>query len=95
MAHNALVILTDQMPLDRALVKLKKTLSMNGTTGTLRQREHYVKPSVRKRMKSKRARVKAEKREKQMTDAHAEYEARVEARKQFGRRIYAPYSGGG
>lgn len=58
MADNAVVVLDDRMPLDRALVKLKKALSMNGTTGELRRREHYVKPSLRRRMKQQRARAK-------------------------------------
>jgi ribosomal protein S21 len=58
MAHNALVVLDDRTPLDRALTKLKRELAMTGTTAELKRRAHYVKPSLARRMKSTRARVK-------------------------------------
>ncbi len=41
-----------------------------------------------RRLKSERARAKAKKRELQMRDTIAYVDARIEARKQFGGRIY-------
>jgi ribosomal protein S21 len=58
MAWNAIVVLDDMTPLDKALSKLKKLLAMNGTSGDLKRREHYVKPSLKRRMKSVRASAK-------------------------------------
>jgi ribosomal protein S21 len=55
---NAVVVLDDRMPLDKALKQLKKALAMNGTSGDLKRREHYVKPSLARRRKSLRARAK-------------------------------------
>jgi small subunit ribosomal protein S21 len=58
MAHNALVVLDDRMPLDRALTKLKRDLAMSGTAAELKRRAHYIKPGERRRLKSQRARAK-------------------------------------
>jgi ribosomal protein S21 len=61
MAHNALVVLDDRTPLDRALTKLRKELAMTGAAAELKRRAHYVKLGERRRLKSKRARVKVAK----------------------------------
>jgi small subunit ribosomal protein S21 len=61
MADNAVVTLHYDMSLERALARLKKLLALNGTYADLKRRAHYVKPGERKRLKSKRARVKLRK----------------------------------
>jgi small subunit ribosomal protein S21 len=43
---------------DRAMRRLKKKLDKEGTMRELRAREHYEKPSERKRKKSARARAR-------------------------------------
>jgi ribosomal protein S21 len=58
MSWNVIVVIDDRMPLERALVKLKKALAMNGTFAAMKRHEHYVKPSLARRRKSLRARAK-------------------------------------
>jgi ribosomal protein S21 len=58
MSWNVIVVIDDRMPLERGLVKLKKALAMNGTFAAMKRHEHYVKPSLARRRKSLRARVK-------------------------------------
>lgn len=43
---------------DRAMRRLKKKLDKEGTMRDLRARDHYEKPSERKRKKSARARAR-------------------------------------
>jgi small subunit ribosomal protein S21 len=81
MAHNnAVVVLDDQMPLDKALKQLKKALSMNGTSGDLKRREHYVKPSLARRMKSKRARAKLAKQARRKSELSESMELQMKER---------------
>jgi ribosomal protein S21 len=58
---NAVVVLGDMMPLDRALSQLKKALAMNGSFREQQAHAFYLKPGERKRLKSKRARAKVAK----------------------------------
>ncbi|HEX6972259.1 MAG TPA: 30S ribosomal protein S21 [Limnochordia bacterium] len=43
-------------PLDRALRRFKKSLRQSGVLSELRRREHYLKPSVKKKKKADAAR---------------------------------------
>lgn len=43
-------------PLDRALRRFKKSLRQSGVMGELRRREHYLKPSVKRKKKADAAR---------------------------------------
>jgi len=48
--------------LDDALRRFKRQVSRNGTLAEARKREYYVKPGIRRKMKSEAARKKANKR---------------------------------
>lgn len=48
--------------LDSALKRFKKQCARSGVIGEVRKREHYEKPSVRKKLKSEAARKKKNKR---------------------------------
>ena len=47
--------------LDSALKRFKRQCARSGVMGEVRKREHYEKPSVRKKKKSEAARKKARK----------------------------------
>ncbi len=53
------VIIKDGESLEQALKKFKRITAP--TRRELRKREHYVKPGLAKRLKSKEARIKAKK----------------------------------
>lgn len=48
----------DNESLDNALKRFKRQCARSGVLGEVRKREHYEKPSVRKKMKSEAARRK-------------------------------------
>jgi small subunit ribosomal protein S21 len=49
-------------PFEVALRQFKKKVELSGITAEMRKREHYEKPSVRKKLKSLAARKNARKR---------------------------------
>lgn len=48
--------------LDNALKRFKKQCARSGVIGEVRKREHYEKPSVKKKLKAEAARKKKNKR---------------------------------
>ena len=56
MAH---VIVKENENLESALKRFKRSCARDGVMSELRKREHYEKPSVRKKKKSEAARKKA------------------------------------
>ena len=48
-------------PIDSALRRFKRKCSRDGIIGDLRRKEHYEKPSVRKKKKSEAARKRSSK----------------------------------
>ncbi len=56
------VVIKENEDLDDALRRFKRQVSRNGTLTEARKREYYVKPGVRRKMKSEAARKKARKR---------------------------------
>ena len=52
----AKVIVKDNEALDDALRRFKRQVSRNGTLLEARKREYYVKPGVRRKLKSEAAR---------------------------------------
>ncbi|MDY6062247.1 MAG: 30S ribosomal protein S21 [Erysipelotrichaceae bacterium] len=52
----AKVIVKDNENLDDALRRFKRQVSRNGTLAEARKREYYVKPGVRRKLKSEAAR---------------------------------------
>lgn len=50
------VILKDNENLDDALRRFKRNVSRNGTLAEAKKREYYVKPGVKKKLKSLAAR---------------------------------------
>jgi small subunit ribosomal protein S21 len=56
MAH---VIVKENESLESALKRFKRSCARDGVMSELRKREHYEKPSVRKKKKSEAARKKA------------------------------------
>lgn len=50
------VVLKDNEVLDDALRRFKRQVSRNGTLAEARKREFYVKPGVRRKLKSEAAR---------------------------------------
>ncbi len=50
------VIVNENESLDSALRRFKKNCARNGTLAEIRKREHYEKPSVRRKKKSEAAR---------------------------------------
>lgn len=59
----AVVIVDQNEPIDRVLKRFKKECQKAGILSELRRREHYEKPSVRRRRKIEAARRKARRRE--------------------------------
>ena len=54
-----IVLVDDNEPIDKALRRFKKECQKSGVLTELRRREHYEKPSVRKKRKIEAARRKA------------------------------------
>ena len=57
-----IVIVEENEPIDRALKRFKKECQKSGVPAELRRREHYEKPSVRRKRKIEAARRKARRR---------------------------------
>ena len=49
------VVLKDNEGLDDALRRFKRQVSRNGTLAEARKREYYVKPGIKKKLKSEAA----------------------------------------
>jgi small subunit ribosomal protein S21 len=60
------VVLEENEPIDKALKRFKKECQKSGIPAELRRREHYEKPSVRKKRKIEAARRKARRRQMKM-----------------------------
>ena len=58
----AQVIVREGENLESALKRFKRSCARDGVMSELRKREHYEKPSVKKKKKSEAARKKASKR---------------------------------
>jgi small subunit ribosomal protein S21 len=94
MSHNALIVIDDTMPVERALATLKKNLLKDGIFKEMQKRAYYEKPAIKKRRKQEAVRKRIRTRELKKAFALEEQTARVEYRKQFGGRIYvAPQEG--
>ncbi len=52
----AKVLVKDNENLDDALRRFKRQVNRNGTLAEVRKREYYVKPGVRRKLKSEAAR---------------------------------------
>ena len=52
----ARVVVKDNEPLDDALRRFKRQVTRNGTLAEARKREYYVKPGVKRKLKSESAR---------------------------------------
>lgn len=61
------VTVRDGEGVDRALKRFKRKVEQAGILKEVRKREHYVKPSIKKKLKSRAAEARARKREKRMT----------------------------
>jgi len=57
----AQVIVRDNESLENALKRFKRSCAKDGLMGEIRKREHYEKPSVKRKKKSEAARKKAKK----------------------------------
>lgn len=55
------VVVKENEALDDALRRFKRQVSRNGTLAEARKREYYVKPGVKKKLKSEAARKAARK----------------------------------
>jgi small subunit ribosomal protein S21 len=86
--HNALIVIDDQMPLERAITTLKKGMLKDGIFKEMKRREFYEKPSIKKRRKQTAARKRVRKSAQKVARALEEQSERIEARKQFGGRVY-------
>jgi len=88
MATNVLVIVGRDEPVESVLKRLKNGMLKDGTFKEMKKRDHYEKPSLRKRRKQAESRKRMRKREHQMAVALVRVTEKVEARKEFGGRIY-------
>ena len=52
----ARVVVKEKEPLDDALRRFKRQVTRNGTLAEARKREYYVKPGVKRKLKSEAAR---------------------------------------
>ncbi len=52
--------------IERALKRFKRKVEQSGVLKEVRKREHYVKPSVKKKLKARAAEARARKREKRV-----------------------------
>ncbi len=57
----AQIIVRDNETLESALKRFKRSCAKDGVMSELRKREHYEKPSVKRKKKSEAARKKAKK----------------------------------
>lgn len=58
------VVVKDNEGLDDVLRRFKRQVSRNGTLAEARKREYYVKPGVKRKLKSEAARKAARKKNK-------------------------------
>ena len=58
------VVVKENEGLDDALRRFKRQVSRNGTLAEARKREYYVKPGVKRKLKSEAARKAARKKNK-------------------------------
>ena len=58
------IVLHENESLDDAMRRFKRSVSRAGTLAEVRKREFYVKPGVKRRLKSKEARKNARKNRK-------------------------------
>lgn len=56
----------DGEPIERALKRFKRKVEQSGVLKEVRKREHYLKPSVKKKLKARAAEARARKREKRL-----------------------------
>jgi len=59
--NMAQVVVRENESLESALKRFKRSCARDGVMSELRKREHYEKPSVRRKKKSEAARKKAKK----------------------------------
>ncbi len=52
--------------IERALKRFKRKVEQAGILKEVRKREHYLKPSIKKKLKSRAAEARARKREKRL-----------------------------
>lgn len=52
--------------IERALKRFKRKVEQSGILKEVRKREHYLKPSVKKKLKARAAEARARKREKRL-----------------------------
>jgi small subunit ribosomal protein S21 len=55
-------------PIERAIKRFKRKVEQAGILKEVRKREHYLKPSVRKKLKARAAVARARKREKRIAE---------------------------
>ena len=62
----AKVTVRDGEPAERAIKRFKRKVEQAGLLKEVRKREHYVKPSVKRKLKATAAQARARKREKRL-----------------------------
>ena len=62
----ARVTVRDGEPVERAIKRFKRKVEQAGILKDVRKKEHYLKPSVRKKLKARAAESRARKREKRI-----------------------------
>lgn len=60
------VSVRDGEPIERALKRFKRKVEQSGVLKEVRKREHYLKPSIKKKLKERAAEARARKREKRL-----------------------------
>ena len=60
------VIIRDNESIDRALKRFKRKVEQTGILKEIRKREYYLKPSIKKKLKSRTAEARNRKREKRL-----------------------------
>jgi ribosomal protein S21 len=73
---NVRIEVSDAMPLERALIKMKRYMVTAGVSREARRHEQYTKPSEAKRAKRLRARRRAQKYARIGAERDAAYTAR-------------------
>ena len=66
MSNLTKVAVRDGESIDRALKRFKRKVEQSGVLKEVRKREHYVKPSIKKKLKARAAEARARKREKRV-----------------------------
>ena len=60
------VLVREGEHIDRALKRFKRKVEQAGILKEVRKREHYLKPSIKKKLKSRAAEARSRKREKRL-----------------------------